>query len=159
MRGQPAAGCGSSRYPARCFRTTRPIPNCASASCVSWSTRTRQPARLGACDEADEIVGVCRVVAEDCPRTAGDIAIVVADHAQGTGVGRTLLTRLLEEAARAGFGMVSALILKDNLRARELFTSTAERLALPYRMERATGVVELRISLAPLRGPADPLLP
>lgn len=40
-----------------------------------------------ACDEAGEIVGVCRVVAQDCLRSRGDIAIVVADDAQRTGVG------------------------------------------------------------------------
>lgn len=104
-----------------------------------------------ACDEAGEIVGVCRVVAQDCLRSRGDIAIVVADDAQRTGVGRALLTRVLEEAARAGFGMVDALILRDNLPARELFVSTAGRLDLPHAMRHLQGVVDVVISLAPPR--------
>ncbi len=110
-----------------------------------------------ACNEFGEILGVARLVAEDCLGASSDVAIVVADDAQGQGVGRALLTRLLEEAARAGLHMVDALILRDNRRARDLFTSTAERMGLPYGIEGIEGVVDVRISLAPLAELAERL--
>ena len=73
----------------------------------------------------------CRLVAEDggrvvawaaltsvshrpCYRGVAEETIYVADHAQGRGIGRTLMERLVEESERAGYWTLQAAIFPQN---------------------------------------------
>jgi GNAT superfamily N-acetyltransferase len=70
----------------------------------------------------EEVVGVARY-----DRAAGtheaDTAILVEDTWQGRGLGKELLRRLAEVAARRGIRTFTALILGENLRARHLYST------------------------------------
>ena len=100
-----------------------------------------------ACDGAGEIMAVCRLI-ESAPHE-GEIAIVVADDAQGHGLGHQLLARVLEEARRRGFRRLDALILATNMRARRLFMTVADELGIPWIVAVSDGVAELELRLPP----------
>ncbi len=100
-----------------------------------------------ACDEDGELLGVCRLIGEGEAPERGEIAIVVEDRAQGTGVGRALLDRVLADAAEHGFETVEALILATNRPARRLFASVAAEREIPTRTTVADGVAELLLDL------------
>ena len=54
----------------------------------------------------------------------GEVAVIVEDAQQGTGVGTALLGRLLHTAARIGFNDVVAHVLADNAGMKRLLDAT-----------------------------------
>jgi ribosomal protein S18 acetylase RimI-like enzyme len=103
-----------------------------------------------ACDDEGEFLGVCRVIRAEPGGEDAEIAIVVADAAQGRGVGRALLERVMREARAAGIRMLDAVILATNTPALKLFMSTADRLAVPWLRTHSGGVVRLKLDLSGL---------
>jgi RimJ/RimL family protein N-acetyltransferase len=71
-----------------------------------------------------EIVGVARYEPSDAPDTA-EIAVVVDDAWQGHGVGRDLITRLLDEADARGIRRFRADVLGENRAMLTLLAHTA----------------------------------
>ena len=100
-----------------------------------------------ACDGYGELLGVCRVIGSPDHPGEGEVAIVVADGAQGGGVGHKLLHRVLDDAERAGFRSVQALILDTNTQARRLFVSVAEERGIPWCAAVSGGVVDVDLQL------------
>ena len=76
----------------------------------------------------DQLVGVARCVRlPDRPDTA-EMAIVVGDPWQGRGLGRALATALADAALEAGIERFAATMLADNVAARRLMRTFAQRL-------------------------------
>ncbi len=72
-------------------------------------------ASLVAMSRAGEIVALGNVFPEaGGDGRTGEVALIVADANQGTGVGTALLARLLQTATRIGFSQVVAHVLADN---------------------------------------------
>ena len=83
-------------------------------------------------DDLDAIVGVARFVrlAED--PTVGEAAIIVADEAQGLGLGRRLAHELADAARERGIRRFRASMLTDNKAALALMRTLSERLESHY---------------------------
>jgi len=64
----------------------------------------------------DAIVGVARFEREP-EATEAEVALILADTYQGRGLGRAMLTTLIEEARERGIERLTALLLADNARA------------------------------------------
>ncbi len=107
-----------------------------------------------ACDEEGELLGVCRLIGDGDPAERGEVAIVVEDRAQGAGVGRALLDRVLADAADHGFETVEAMIVATNRAARGLFAAVTAEREIPTRAAMHDGVVELLLDLRPGAAPA-----
>lgn len=102
---------------------------------------------LVAIDPADPsgVVAVARCVRlPDDPRTA-EWAIVIADHLQGRGLGKLLMSQLAATARRTGIEHFSAFILDDNVAARRLLQHVS---AGVERDEHQGGVREIVVGLA-----------
>jgi RimJ/RimL family protein N-acetyltransferase len=79
-------------------------------------------------EDPDVFYGVGRFVRlREDPETA-EVAVVVADHLQGQGLGRELGRRLADEARERGVKRFSATLLGDNQAAHRLMESISERL-------------------------------
>ena len=79
-------------------------------------------------DDPKSVVAVARYVRlRDDPETA-EVAVTVADHMQGMGVGRKLGILLADEARGRGVKRFSASILSDNRPALRLMAHMSERL-------------------------------
>jgi acetyltransferase len=80
----------------------------------------RTMALVAVIGEGDQqrIIGVARYAAED--DESCEFAVAVADDFQCRGVGTTLVPRLFEHAARAGFRIIYGTVLADNQRMIEL---------------------------------------
>ena len=102
-----------------------------------------------ACDEAGELLGVCRAIRPAHDAEDAELAMVVADRAQGHGVGTVLLEHVVDAARAHGVRRLDALILGSNRHALEFFERGADRLGLPHERHYDCGVVELRIGLEP----------
>ena len=83
-------------------------------------------------DDLDAIVGVARFVrlAED--PTAAEAAIIVADEAQGQGLGKRLAHELADAARDRGIRRFRASMLTDNKAALALMRTLSERLESHY---------------------------
>lgn len=79
-------------------------------------------------DRPDLIVGVGRWVRSPEQRDSAEIAIVVADHLQGKGLGRTLGRALADAARERGVRRFTATLLSENAAAQRLFAAISERL-------------------------------
>lgn len=103
-------------------------------------------ASLVAMSRDGRIVGLGNVFPEGAPqdRTA-EIALLVEDAHQGEGIGRALITRMLQLAGRLGFTHVSAHLFADNLGIKRLLEWTG----LPWRTTVSGGVADM---IAPLPG-------
>ena len=64
-----------------------------------------------------EAVGIARLVRDARQKEQAEVAFEVVDAWQGRGVGRLLLTALVEEAARIGVSRVHARVLTGNANA------------------------------------------
>ncbi len=71
-------------------------------------------------DEQEHAVGVARFARTSTLATEAEVAIVVRDDFQRRGLGRHLLTRLIDEAKTLGITHFSAWILADNYRLMKL---------------------------------------
>ena len=71
---------------------------------------------------ADEVVGVARYD-QDVGTDEADTAILVEDAWQGRGLAKLLLRRLAEVASGRGICTFTALILGENVRARQLYST------------------------------------
>jgi RimJ/RimL family protein N-acetyltransferase len=79
-------------------------------------------------DDPSRLVAVARFVRlREDPETA-EIAVTVADHMQGKGVGKALGILLADEARGRGISRFSASVLTDNEPALRLIRSMTERL-------------------------------
>jgi RimJ/RimL family protein N-acetyltransferase len=99
-------------------------------------------------DADGELLGVCRFIEMPGDARTGEVAIVVADAAQGHGCGHELLRQVLIDARREGFDRAEADILAGNLRARGLFASVAAELGIPVTARRRGGEIVLDLNLA-----------
>jgi RimJ/RimL family protein N-acetyltransferase len=96
-------------------------------------------------EDPDALLGVARFVRlPDDPQTA-EWAIVIADHLQGRGLGRTLITQLADEARRLGIERFTATMLEENKAAQRLLDHVSARLE---RDEHRDGLREVVVSLA-----------
>jgi GNAT superfamily N-acetyltransferase len=78
--------------------------------------------------DPSQMVGAGRFVRlADDPETA-EVAVTVADHLHGRGVGKQLGILLADEARRRGVKRFSASILSDNVPALRLMAAMSERL-------------------------------
>jgi RimJ/RimL family protein N-acetyltransferase len=94
--------------------------------------------------EADCALAVGRWVRlADDPRAA-EVAVVVADHLQGRGIGTALGTALADAARERGIERFTATILADNEPAHRLFARISERLSI----EHQGSIDELSVDLA-----------
>lgn len=97
--------------------------------------------------ESDTIYGVGRYEAES--ETSAEVAFVVEDAKQGTGVGSLLMTRLIDHAKGLGYERLTAVVLCENLHMLTLFRES------PYlgeiTMEHDCAFVKLNI--APTENP------
>lgn len=83
---------------------------------------------LVAQDEAGELHAVARVVGPlDDDTTAAELAVVVADDAQDSGVGRELVASLLRRARHEGYERIVLEVQADNYRALRFFQSLGAR--------------------------------
>ena len=94
-----------------------------------------------------ELVGVTRYIRSEEDHELAEVAVTVADHWQGHGLGRALLERLTYLARRAGIRRFGALIQRDNLPSRGLAAGAGGQ-------ERGAGggEVEIVVDLPPHRG-------
>jgi len=90
------------------------------------------------------IIGVARYVRSENPVEA-EVAVVVGDPWQGSGVASALLERLVERARRAGITHFVALVMSDNEQALELFHRLARGGSSTRRS--ASGHTEMLIEL------------
>ena len=97
-------------------------------------------------DEPEAIVGVARLARPaDAPdATEAEVAVVVRDDFQGTGVGRQLVRRLVALARRMRVRTVIATIQADNLAVLHLIRS----LPLPVTSETRGGEMVLYIAMS-----------
>ncbi len=107
-------------------------------------------ASLVAMSRTGEIVALGNVFPESGgDGRTGEVALIVADADQGTGVGTALLARLLQTATRIGFSQVVAHVLADNAGMKHLLEATG--LAWSTRIEE--GVASMTAALAPTPEP------
>ena len=79
-------------------------------------------------DDPHRLVGVARYVRlQDDPETA-EVAVTIADHMQGMGIGTKLGILLADEARGRGIARFSASVLTDNRPALRLMSSMAHHL-------------------------------
>ena len=90
------------------------------------------------------IIGVARYVRSENPMEA-EVAVVVGDPWQGSGVASVLLERLVERARGAGITHFVALVMSDNEQALELFRHLAPGGSTTRRS--ASGHTEMLIEL------------
>ena len=93
--------------------------------------------------EDGSLVGVARYIRTN--QNEAEVAITVADHWQGRGLGTALLKRLVRRAASEDIDYFLALVLKDNKAAKELFENLVPDMSRTVRG--APGQVEIRIEL------------
>jgi GNAT superfamily N-acetyltransferase len=93
-------------------------------------------------------VAVARFVRNPAAPTTAELAITVADAAQGHGVARRLLRALALRAAHRGIDAFTMIVLGGNHRVRQLLTG----LGATYQ-ERAADVLTLRVSVRALLEP------
>ncbi len=82
----------------------------------NWNARHYEQCRLVA-EQSDRIVAwaaLSRVSHRPCYRGAAEETIYVTAEAQGQGVGRALMERLIEESEREGFWTLQAAIFPEN---------------------------------------------
>ena len=92
--------------------------------------------------EPDEIIGVARFDRLEAT-DQGEMAIVVADRYQGQGLGRAMLSLLIEAARARGIRRLQALVLADNVRMIALL----RRLGYPYRETSDDGTERIWLDL------------
>lgn len=109
-------------------------------------------------DDPETLVGVGRFVRDADRPDEAEAAIVIADHLQGQGLGRSLGLLLAEEARARGVRRFTATLLGTNVAAHRLFAAISRRL----RAQVSGGIEELVAELvteehriAPVRA-ADP---
>ncbi len=94
-----------------------------------------------------DVVGVARYIRSDEDHALAEVAVTVADHWQGRGLGRALLGRLTYLARRAGVRRFSAFVQRYNLPSLGLAAGAGGQ------EQRADGgEVELVVDLPPHRG-------
>ncbi|MGB7981325.1 MAG: GNAT family N-acetyltransferase [Candidatus Nanopelagicales bacterium] len=104
-------------------------------------------ASLVAMSRSGEIVALGNVFPEaDSDGRTGEVALIVADASQGTGVGTALLARLLQTATRIGFSHVVAHVLADNVGMKHLLDETG----LTWTTKVADGVASMAAPLSVL---------
>ena len=93
-------------------------------------------------EEPDEIIGVARF--DRAPgKDEAELAIVVADRYQGQGLGRVMLSLLVEAARARGITRLLALVLLDNPRMIDLL----RRLGFPYQETWEDGMERLTLEI------------
>ncbi|MCB0871123.1 MAG: GNAT family N-acetyltransferase [Solirubrobacterales bacterium] len=96
-------------------------------------------------DEGD-LIGVARYIRTHPYRDReAEVAIVIADHWRGKGLGKALLSRLATRAREEGVTHFLAVILADNTNATDLFENFAPKKTHVSRGD--PGQVEVRIDL------------
>jgi GNAT superfamily N-acetyltransferase len=98
-------------------------------------------------DRPGELLGVARAVADAARPGEGELAIVVRDDQQGTGLGAILVEGLLRRVADEGLEQVRAEVQADNHRAMRFFQGFGAR-------QRA-GADAVRRLIIPARGPEE----
>jgi GNAT superfamily N-acetyltransferase len=88
---------------------------------------------------------------EPAERDSLELAVAVADAAQGRGIGRALFTAALDWAASRGFQSVCASCLADNSRVLSLLSSAPGQ---PRITAADAGVVDVQVPLRPALPPA-----
>jgi RimJ/RimL family protein N-acetyltransferase len=82
--------------------------------------------------DPDTLVGVARFVRDPRHPVEAEAAIVIADHLQGMGLGRTLGRLLADEARARGVRRFTATLLGTNVAAHRLFAAISRRLTAHY---------------------------
>ncbi|WP_354700277.1 Acetyltransferase Pat [Paraconexibacter sp. AEG42_29] len=101
-------------------------------------------AALVAVDRTGALVAVGRYVRSQTDPESAEVAVVVADHLQGRGVGTWLGLQLADRARAAGILHFTAIMLPDNTAALRLLTRISAHLRTSYH----DGVRELIADLA-----------
>ncbi|HWM88169.1 MAG TPA: GNAT family N-acetyltransferase [Kofleriaceae bacterium] len=98
-----------------------------------------------------EALGVARFIRLTARPTAADVAVTVVDDAQGIGLGRVLLSRLIDAARERGIETFTCDVLAVNDGMRALARSLA-----PDSVEHSDGpIVTVEMPLGPAHDPAD----
>jgi phosphinothricin acetyltransferase len=90
------------------------IPDWEEWDAAHW----RDPRLVARCDGV--VVGwaaLTPVSARECYRGVGEVSIYIAEHAQGRGVGRTLMEALIAASEAAGIWTLHSSIHSDNTRS------------------------------------------
>jgi GNAT superfamily N-acetyltransferase len=90
-----------------------------------------------------EGMGVARYVRDRGRPDSAEVAVAVADHCQGRGVGTLLLHRLADRARKEGIRRFTALMLADNAPMAHLLADLGETQVL----DAGQGAVELAVTL------------
>ncbi|MGI9015557.1 MAG: GNAT family N-acetyltransferase [Euzebya sp.] len=90
------------------------------------------------------VVGVAQYLEQSSPPQSVDLAIVIADEYHGQGLGRTMMSAVIDAATATGYVCATALIQADNARALHLFRPTDR----PVTASRSGATVEVRIELS-----------
>ncbi len=94
-------------------------------------------------------VAVGRFVRDRALPTTAEVAITVADEAQGRGVGRRVLVELAEEARSRGIETFTASVLSANTRARKLLAGLGA-----VAVGSASGVISFQLAVTELSAAA-----
>ena len=106
-------------------------------------------------DDPDTLLGVARAVRFPDEPDMAEWAIVLADHMQGRGLGKLLMTRLADAAIAVGVRRFSATMLQDNVAAQRLLRHVTDHLESD---EAHGGVREVVVALAGVPQGAEPAL-
>lgn len=82
--------------------------------------------------DPDRLVGVARFVRDPQRPEEAEAAIVIGDHLQGMGLGRTMGRLLADEARAGGVRRFTATLLGTNVAAHRLFAAISRRLTAHY---------------------------
>jgi RimJ/RimL family protein N-acetyltransferase len=100
----------------------------------------RDHVALVAISPQGDAIGIARIIRDTSRSDGAEVAFEVADAWQGRGVGRGLLTAIVEEAGRIGVSRVHARVLTENTAALALLRSVVP-ICLPRPDGEATELV------------------
>ena len=113
----------------------------------------RDHVALVAVSQRGEALGIARLIRDAVRRDEAEVAFEVVDAHQGRGVGRRLLTAIVEEAGRVGISRVHAWVLTGNVAALALL-----RAVFPVFLSRPDGEVTELVCLLPGAHPWEPTM-
>ena len=99
----------------------------------------------------DRGVGVARYIRSTTDPATAEIAIAVIDEHHGRGIGRLLLTALVDLAARNGIATLTATVLADNSRMLRLLESIGAHRAAEQQ-DRTVVMLEVPVAPPPKQG-------
>ncbi|MGO9567297.1 MAG: N-acetyltransferase family protein [Desulfomonilaceae bacterium] len=94
-------------------------------------------------ESRDRILGVCRIMRKP-GSTNGEIAVVVADHWQGKGIGKILLQKSIQIAKELGMRVLWGIVSSENKKILDM----AEKLGFSIKPEPEADLYKIEMNLA-----------